>query len=139
MNAQEPDPAAEQDGRREAAPGTNLDDADLDDVVLLTESERGPEHPGLTSPWAVVVAFVGIASAGALGALVGFAIVNVDTRGTGGVTLAVGALIGGVVAAVGATVVAVVTLRARFLWRRRPIATRLQVEPPRFPRPRERR
>lgn len=117
-----PDPVGD-DARSDALPD-----------VLFDAPERGPEHPGLPSPWSFVLAFAGITLAGALGALIGYGIVNVDTHGTGGAALGLGALVGAVVGALGASVVAVCALRARALWRPRPIETALVVTP-RAPRP----
>jgi hypothetical protein len=64
-----------------------------------------------------LLAVVGVAAAGALGALAGWGIVDTDCGGDCASAAAMGAIVGGLVGVVGGAVVAVLVLRARFQWR----------------------
>ena len=71
----------------------------------------------LPSRGARLLAFVSICLAGAAGALVGFALVDVQCEGECVVPEGIGLLTGGTFAAVGTAVVAVLVLRAVGEWR----------------------
>lgn len=87
---------------------------------------RTPPGPALAAegaPTAVpsvaarVVAFVAILAAGAAGAFIGWAFVDLQTDGDAALASAVGALVGAVIAASGVGVVTVLALRAMDEWR----------------------
>lgn len=71
----------------------------------------------LPSPRARALAFAAILVAGACGALIGWAFVNIGCTSNCGTVGGVGALVGGLVAGGGVAVVAVLTLRAMGEWR----------------------
>ena len=71
----------------------------------------------LPSPVARALAFVAIIVAGIAGAVIGFALVDVQSDDAGDVARGIGLLIGGVVFAAGTSVVAVLVLRAVGEWR----------------------
>lgn len=71
----------------------------------------------LPSPVARALAFAAIVVAGAAGALIGWAFVDVQCAGDCSTGTAIGALIGGLLAAGGTAVVAVLVLRAMGEWR----------------------
>lgn len=71
----------------------------------------------LPSVRARALAFVAILVAGACGALIGWAFVDLQCTGSCQVATGVGAVVGGAGAAVGVGVVAVLTLRAMGEWR----------------------
>ena len=70
----------------------------------------------LPSAGARALAFGAILVAGACGALIGFAIVDLETDGNG-LLSGIGAIVGGIVAAAGVAVIAVLVLRAMGEWR----------------------
>lgn len=70
----------------------------------------------LPSAGARALAFGAILLAGACGALIGFAIVDLETDGNG-LLSGIGAIVGGVVGAAGVAVIAVLVLRAMGEWR----------------------
>lgn len=87
----------------------------------------------LPSVGARVLAFLVILVAGACGAFIGFAFVDLQCEGDCAVPTGLGALVGAVVFAGGTAVVTVLTLRAMGEWRT--IQERqASVEPPRPPR-----
>ncbi len=71
----------------------------------------------LPSPRARAVAFTAICFAGLAGALIGYALVEVECEGDCALPLGLGVLAGAVVAAAGMSVVAVLVLRALGEWR----------------------
>ena len=71
----------------------------------------------IPSPLARAVAFVGILLGGLAGALIGFALVDIQCDGDCAVAKGLGILVGAVVAAGGLAVVAVLVLRAMGEWR----------------------
>jgi hypothetical protein len=71
----------------------------------------------LPSVGARVLAFAAILLAGAAGAFIGYAFMDLQTEGNNGLSTGLGLLVGGVVAAGGTAVVAVLTLRAMGEWR----------------------
>lgn len=81
----------------------------------MTRDER--RLSALPSVRARALAFVAILVAGVCGALIGWAFVDLQCRGSCHVASGVGALLGGVGAAVGVGVVAVLTMRAMGEWR----------------------
>ena len=70
----------------------------------------------LPSAGARALAFGAILIAGACGALIGFAIVDLETDGNG-LLAGIGAVVGGVLGAAGVAVIAVLVLRAMGEWR----------------------
>jgi hypothetical protein len=70
----------------------------------------------LPSAGARALAFGAILIAGACGALIGFAIVDLETDGNG-LLSGIGAVVGGVLGAAGVAVIAVLVLRAMGEWR----------------------
>lgn len=78
-----------------------------------------PERPlsALPSPLARIVAFASILLGGAAGALIGWALVDIQYDGDDPWPLGVGLLIGAVVAAGGTAIVAVLVLRALGEWK----------------------
>ncbi len=72
----------------------------------------------LPSAGARALAFGAILVAGACGALIGYAIVDLETDN--GALAGLGATVGGVVAAAGVAVIAVLVLRAMGEWRAQP-------------------
>jgi hypothetical protein len=81
------------------------------------EDTTGPARTALPSVGARVLAFAAILLAGAAGAFIGFAFVDLQTEGDNGLQTGLGLLVGGVLAAGGTAVVAVLTLRAMGEWR----------------------
>lgn len=77
-----------------------------------------PAGPGaaLPSPLARGLAFVAIVVAGALGGLIGYAVVDLQVDGDGGAAAGVGGIVGALLAAAGVAVVAVLALRAMTEW-----------------------
>ncbi|MGI8661635.1 MAG: hypothetical protein ACR2LQ_00290 [Acidimicrobiales bacterium] len=71
----------------------------------------------LPSVGARVIAFVAILISGACGALIGYALVDIQGDGASSTTKALGALAGGVLSAFGVAVVAVLALRAMGEWK----------------------
>lgn len=71
----------------------------------------------LPSPLARVIAFVGVLVAGAAGAAIGFALVDLQCAGQCSVGTGIGLLLGAVVGALGMAVVSVLVLRAVGEWR----------------------
>jgi hypothetical protein len=71
----------------------------------------------IPSPLARAVAFVGILLGGLAGALIGFALVDIQCDGDCAVAKGLGILVGAVVAAGGLAIVAVLVLRAMGEWR----------------------
>jgi hypothetical protein len=77
-----------------------------------------PAPTALPSVGARVLAFAAILLAGAAGAFIGYAFVDLQTEGDDtGLSKGIGLLVGGVLAAGGTAVVAVLTLRAMGEWR----------------------
>ena len=72
----------------------------------------------LPSPLARALAFAAIVLAGLLGALIGWALVDIQCRGDCSTASAIGTVVGGVVAAGGVAIVAVIALRAMGEWKR---------------------
>jgi hypothetical protein len=70
----------------------------------------------LPSVGARVVAFVAILVSGACGALIGYALVDIQSEGASSTAKAIGGLVGGVLSAAGVAVVAVLALRAMGEW-----------------------
>ena len=64
-----------------------------------------------------VLAFVAILLAGAAGAFIGYAFIDLQTTGDATVAKGIGALVGAVIAAGGTAIVVVLTLRAMSEWR----------------------
>jgi membrane associated rhomboid family serine protease len=100
--------------RRVEAPGSGDDPPD--------HEHRDHEHqeeqpPGVPTRGVVVLAFIGVVTAGLLGALAAYGIVDVDCRGTCTTTAALAAVVGALVGTIGGAVVAILVLRARALWR----------------------
>lgn len=71
----------------------------------------------LPSPLARALAFVSILLGGLAGALIGYALVDIQYSGTSDVPLGLGLFTGAVVAAGGTAIVAVLVLRALGEWR----------------------
>ena len=72
----------------------------------------------LPSPLARGLAFTAIVVAGLCGALIGWAFVDLQCKGSCSTASGIGAVVGGVGAAVGVAIVAVLTLRAMGEWKR---------------------
>ena len=89
----------------------------------MTATPRGlrPRTPSplsaLPSRFARALAFVAILIAGAAGALIGWAFVDVQCVGNCSTPTTIGALVGGLIGAVGTAVVAVLVLRAMGEWK----------------------
>jgi hypothetical protein len=77
------------------------------------EDTTAPARTALPSVGARVLAFAAILLAGAAGAFIGFAFVDLQTEGDNGLQTGLGLLVGGVLAAGGTAVVAVLTLQDR--------------------------
>jgi hypothetical protein len=71
----------------------------------------------LPSPLARLLAFVSILLGGFAGALIGYALVDIQTSDASDLALGLGLLIGAVVTAAGTAVVAILVLRAIGEWR----------------------
>lgn len=71
----------------------------------------------LPSPLARVLAFIAILVGGLAGALIGFALVDIQYDGSAEWPLGLGVVIGAVASAVGTAVVAILVLRAIGEWR----------------------
>lgn len=71
----------------------------------------------LPSPLARALAFISILLGGAAGALIGFALVDIQYSGDSVVPLGLGLFVGSVIAAGGTAIVAVLVLRALGEWR----------------------
>ncbi len=71
----------------------------------------------LPSTVARALAFISILIGGLAGALIGYALVDVQTDNASGLLLGIGILIGAVLSAAGTAVVAVLVLRALGEWR----------------------
>ena len=79
--------------------------------------DPAPEPSALPSVGARMLAFGAILVAGACGALIGFAIVDLQCGGDCTAESGIGAVVGGVVGAGGVAVIAVLVLRAMAEWR----------------------
>lgn len=71
----------------------------------------------LPSPVARILAFVSILVGGVAGALIGYALVDVQAENAGDVALGIGLLVGAIVTAGGTAIVAILVLRAVGEWR----------------------
>ncbi len=71
----------------------------------------------LPSPLARVLAFVSILVGGVAGALIGYALVDIQAENASDVILGVGLLVGAIVTAGGTAIVAILVLRAIGEWR----------------------
>ncbi|MGZ8764372.1 MAG: hypothetical protein ACXW2C_01575 [Acidimicrobiia bacterium] len=79
--------------------------------------EPSDQPPGVPTRGVVVLAFIGVVTAGLLGALAAYGIADLDCQGSCATNAAIAAVIGALVGTVGGAVVAVLVLRARALWR----------------------
>lgn len=87
-------------------------------------ANRVPQTPAdkralsaLPSPLARVVAFIGVLVAGAAGAAIGFALVDLQCAGACSVGTGIGLFSGAIIGALGMAVVSVLILRAVGEWR----------------------
>lgn len=87
-----------------------------DTRVSNTPSAQRPLS-ALPSPFARIIAFVGILLSGLAGGLIGYALVDIQCDGSCQLATGIGLLVGAVGAAVGMAVVAVLVLRAVGEWR----------------------
>ena len=94
----------------------------------------------LPSPFARAVAFAAILLGGVFGALIGYAVVDLQHGGKAGTPEGIGAVVGALVAAGGVAVLAVLALRAMGEWRtlelddeKQPILRRREDRPPDAP------
>jgi len=71
----------------------------------------------LPSPVARILAFVSILVGGVAGALIGYALVDIQAENAGDVALGIGLLVGAIVTAGGTAIVAILVLRAVGEWR----------------------
>ena len=71
----------------------------------------------LPSPFARVVAFVGVLLSGTAGAAIGFALVDLQCAGTCSVGTGIGLFSGAIIGALGMAIVSVLVLRAVGEWR----------------------
>ena len=71
----------------------------------------------LPSPLARVLAFVSILVGGVAGALIGYALVDIQAENASDVALGIGLLVGAIVTAGGTAIVAILVLRAIGEWR----------------------
>ena len=85
-------------------------------IVPSRDSGRSPLS-ALPSRFARALAFAAIVVAGAAGALIGWAFVDVQCVGNCSTPTTIGALAGGLVGALGTAVVAVLVLRAMGEWK----------------------
>lgn len=76
-----------------------------------------PTRTALPSVGARVLGFLAILVAGAAGAFIGYAFIDLQTTGDNTVATGLGALVGALLAAGGTAVVVVLTLRAMGEWR----------------------
>lgn len=84
-------------------------------MAEVPESEYAPS--ALPSTGARVLAFAAILLAGLCGGLIGYAFVDMQTGGDGGVWPGIAGLVGAVAFAVGVGVVSVLAMRAMGEWR----------------------
>lgn len=86
-----------------------------------SRGERAPEtpvaHPNAPSGAAVLLAFVGVLIAGALGGIIGWGVSDASCTGSCGPWLLGGSLLGAVLTAAGAGIVAALLLRSMSEWR----------------------
>ncbi len=71
----------------------------------------------LPSPVARILAFVSILVGGVAGALIGYALVDIQAENAGDVALGIGLLVGAILTAGGTAIVAILVLRAVGEWR----------------------
>lgn len=71
----------------------------------------------LPSPLARILAFVSILVGGVTGALIGYALVDIQAENAGDVARGIGLLVGAIVTAGGTAIVAILVLRAIGEWR----------------------
>ncbi len=71
----------------------------------------------LPSPLARILAFVSILVGGVAGALIGYALVDIQAENASDVALGIGLLVGAIVTAGGTAIVAILVLRAIGEWR----------------------
>jgi len=71
----------------------------------------------LPSPVARILAFVSILVGGVAGALIGYALVDIQAENAGDVALGIGLLVGAIITAGGTAIVAILVLRAVGEWR----------------------
>jgi hypothetical protein len=71
----------------------------------------------LPSPLARILAFVSILVGGVAGALIGYALVDIQAENAGDVARGIGLLVGAIVTAGGTAIVAILVLRAIGEWR----------------------
>lgn len=71
----------------------------------------------LPSPLARILAFVSILVGGLAGALIGYALVDIQAENAGDVARGIGLLVGAIVTAGGTAIVAILVLRAIGEWR----------------------
>ncbi len=81
------------------------------------DAPDGPRRAGVPSRLTAALLFAGTVLGGALGAGIGWGLVDVGCRGDCALPLAVGILVGGATGAAGVGVVAVLVLRAMNEWR----------------------
>lgn len=88
-------------------------------MTVVVNAPRQIDAPlsALPSPLARALAFVGILVGGLAGALIGYALVDVQSEDAGDLALGLGTLIGGTAFAGGTAVIAVLVLRAIGEWR----------------------
>ena len=108
-------PAMEPEDRE---PGPDADPASDRPPSSLFDAADLIAPSALPSSGARVLAFGAILLAGACGALIGFAIVDIQCGGDCSALSGIGAVVGGVVGALGVAVIAVLVLRAMAEWRR---------------------
>lgn len=89
-----------------------------------------PPPPTLPRRGPLLLAFAAIMVGGAFGALIGYGLADISSKGTSGMEAFLGALIGAVIGAGGIGIVAVLTLRAMAEWKRHP-ASANDLKPPR--------
>jgi hypothetical protein len=85
-------------------------------------------HSALPSAGARALAFGAILVAGACGALIGYAII--DLQYDSGALAGIGAIVGGIIAAAGVAVIAVLVLRAMGEWRAQQEADQQEADRP---------
>jgi hypothetical protein len=95
------------------------DPAAPEPLAPATASPGGPHttRTALPSVGARLLAFAAIVLAGAAGAFIGYAFVDLQSTGDNTVATGIGALVGALLAAGGTAVVVVLTLRAMGEWR----------------------
>ena len=92
-----------------------MDNMERMDAMDNMERKIGNERSAAPTLWAKLISVAVILGAGACGALIGYALVDISCEGSCAAPLGLGILVGSVSCAVGVSVVVVLTLRAMII------------------------